>query len=568
MKKTNLILAIGALLLLLIGSVSAVVYPVDMTQSTPVWPGDTISSNADTVATAYCTAMGYGSGPWNNNYFQYTIQNSSTVWNYYGGSPLIVPTNLSRPSASNFYTITSWVDCGRGHWDGSVAYWSIAVGSPPTVANFVATPVSGAPPLSVAFNDTSSGNPTAWTWNFGDGNTGSGRNVSHTYQNIGLYSVSETVSNSNGSANTTKINYINVTAPPGYGMTVEPNNINVNGTTVATVTSTGNFALVDHFNVQAYGSSDLSPLDIKVNGNTPDWKNVSGSWKQWNDGANAYNVAWASFPSTFTITGWTNPGNFTVNGLIIQQDGYVSPEMTDNVNVAGGEGFKIISIRVTDGNSLITGATAGVKYPDGTWYNKTILNKPVEFTIAKGTYIGYAGSSSPLYIPSDIRYVAINGPTELNIPLIRVDSTSAGNTTISVFVEDQNHKSIPGARLALQPGGKQISTDSGGKGLFVVTAGNYTVSTSKEGYGEQTTSIFAQGLVYSVFVTLVPTAAPTVTPTITDQDGNVITATPTVDIRTSAQKDQASMDQIREMAPALIALCGIFTMLYIMGWKP
>ena len=46
-------------------------------------------------------------------------------------------------------------------------YITVTGGNPP-VASFSGTPTIGAPPLTVAFTDTSSGSPTAWSWNFGD----------------------------------------------------------------------------------------------------------------------------------------------------------------------------------------------------------------------------------------------------------------------------------------------------------------------------------------------------------------------------------------------------------------
>ena len=37
------------------------------------------------------------------------------------------------------------------------------------IADFSATPVSGVAPLTVQFKDSSSGSPTVWEWDFGDG---------------------------------------------------------------------------------------------------------------------------------------------------------------------------------------------------------------------------------------------------------------------------------------------------------------------------------------------------------------------------------------------------------------
>ena len=48
-------------------------------------------------------------------------------------------------------------------------------------ATFSATPAAGTAPLSVSFTDTSTGSPTSWAWDFGDGATSMLRNPVHTY---------------------------------------------------------------------------------------------------------------------------------------------------------------------------------------------------------------------------------------------------------------------------------------------------------------------------------------------------------------------------------------------------
>jgi serine protease AprX len=82
------------------------------------------------------------------------------------------------------------------------------------VADFSGSPTSGDAPLTVDFTDLSSGNPTAWNWDFGEaGGTSNLQNPSHTYTTPGLKTVSLTASNSCGSDAETKVDYINVTEP-------------------------------------------------------------------------------------------------------------------------------------------------------------------------------------------------------------------------------------------------------------------------------------------------------------------------------------------------------------------
>lgn len=82
-----------------------------------------------------------------------------------------------------------------------------------TIADFSASPVSGVVPLTVYFNDISTGNSTIqnWNWNFGDGSTSTEKNPTHTYNNAGKYTVKLTVQNTGGSYTATKSNYISVT---------------------------------------------------------------------------------------------------------------------------------------------------------------------------------------------------------------------------------------------------------------------------------------------------------------------------------------------------------------------
>jgi PKD repeat protein len=81
----------------------------------------------------------------------------------------------------------------------------------PPVADFAASPQSGSAPLEVSFSDLSTNVPTAWLWDFGDGNGSTLQNPVHTYADAGVYTVSLTASNDFGSDTQTKSNFITVT---------------------------------------------------------------------------------------------------------------------------------------------------------------------------------------------------------------------------------------------------------------------------------------------------------------------------------------------------------------------
>jgi PKD repeat protein len=77
------------------------------------------------------------------------------------------------------------------------------------LVDFSADPVTGqTPPLFVRFSDLTTGNPTTWAWNFGDGETSSLKNPVHLYNSAGVYTVSLTASNLSASGTRTRINYI------------------------------------------------------------------------------------------------------------------------------------------------------------------------------------------------------------------------------------------------------------------------------------------------------------------------------------------------------------------------
>ncbi|WP_148705478.1 PKD domain-containing protein [Methanosarcina siciliae] len=106
-------------------------------------------------------------------------------------------------------------------------------------ADFTVDKTSGIAPLTVQFSDTSTGTPSAWSWDFGDGETSTDRNPSHIYDSEGSYTVTLTVSNSLGNDTETKTGYIDVA-----------------GTSVSFTTDTtvGTFPLTVQFTGQSTGS--------------------------------------------------------------------------------------------------------------------------------------------------------------------------------------------------------------------------------------------------------------------------------------------------------------------------
>ena len=86
---------------------------------------------------------------------------------------------------------------------------------PSAAADFTAEQEAGT--LKVRFSDDSTGKPTSWSWDFGDGDTGSRQNPTHTYAEAGEYEVKLTVSNVGSSDSKTKAVTVDPVASPSPG---------------------------------------------------------------------------------------------------------------------------------------------------------------------------------------------------------------------------------------------------------------------------------------------------------------------------------------------------------------
>lgn len=78
------------------------------------------------------------------------------------------------------------------------------------IADFSANKTTVAINEMVSFSDESSFAPTSWAWDFGDGTTSTEQNPTHSYAEVGTYTVQLTVENENGSDTEIKENYITV----------------------------------------------------------------------------------------------------------------------------------------------------------------------------------------------------------------------------------------------------------------------------------------------------------------------------------------------------------------------
>jgi Zn-dependent metalloprotease len=97
------------------------------------------------------------------------------------------------------------------------AWYAVGVGglfSASVTSSFTASvTTSCSVPFAVSFTNTST-NATNAVWDFGDNNTASTYNATHTYTNPGTYTVTLSVNSACGSNTTTQTSYISVNTPP------------------------------------------------------------------------------------------------------------------------------------------------------------------------------------------------------------------------------------------------------------------------------------------------------------------------------------------------------------------
>ncbi len=178
------------------------------------------------------------------------------------------------------YEVVVTVDDGNGKTDSESITISVENPNPVLVADFSATPISGAIPLVVNFDSSSSdfpaGTSITYLWDFADGTTSNEINPSHTYTQSGSYGVTLTISDGI-TTDTSEVVTITATEIGTPTVTVEAD--------FTSDISTGIAPLLISFDAAASTSSDGSAL--------------SYSW---------------DFGDSSTATGITNTHEYTTSG--------------------------------------------------------------------------------------------------------------------------------------------------------------------------------------------------------------------------------------------------------------
>jgi len=263
---------------------------------------------------------------------QSTGEITSWSWTFGDGGSSTVQGPSHTYNAAGTYEVSLTVT-GPGGSDSETKTSYITVSTSP-VADFSGTPTSGNAPLTVSFTDMSSGAPTSWSWNFGDGGSSTAQNPSHQYSATGTYTVSLTATNTCGSTTETKTNYITVSEPTAQSMHVQSVQV-----------TKQNF-----FNFIFRGNGTVRIVD--ASGSPVQGATVSGSWSGGASGSAQFTTN--SSGEGTASSGWTtgNP-DFTFCVDDVTRDGWTY-EPAANEMTCGS----------TTGSSSATVAAANVENRD------------------------------------------------------------------------------------------------------------------------------------------------------------------------------------------------------------
>jgi PKD repeat protein len=135
------------------------------------------------------------------------------AWDFGDGSTSDLEDPVHTYAAGGCYTVTLVVsnECGDATWTEQICLCEEATG-----ADFTWTPTTPLVGQMVDFSGSIAAGtpPFTWSWDFGDGGTATGQNVSHTYVETGCYTATLTVANTCGEA--TWSEEICVTSPYYY----------------------------------------------------------------------------------------------------------------------------------------------------------------------------------------------------------------------------------------------------------------------------------------------------------------------------------------------------------------
>jgi PKD repeat protein len=158
-----------------------------------------------------------------NTIFNFTSTSQGAVswlWDFGDGNTSVQQNPTHIYGSTGNFSVTLIVTNSFGCTDTNTQQAFINIG-PTLIPTFTVTSQTGCVPFNTGFQSTVP-NATSWLWNFGDGNTSTLENPSHTYATPGSYNITLTVTTTSGCNGTvTHTNFITVDPLPVAHFTVQ-----------------------------------------------------------------------------------------------------------------------------------------------------------------------------------------------------------------------------------------------------------------------------------------------------------------------------------------------------------
>ena len=263
------------------------------------------------------------------------------AWDFGDGSTDMVGSPVHTYTHDGVYTVTLRASNQYGNSDTQVKQGYVTVGGTPSFkADFVASPTSGSAPLTVQFTDKTTGGPTMWAWDFGDGSTDMVGSPVHTYTHDGVYTVTLRASNQYGNSDTQiKQGYVTVGGTPAF-----------NADFVANPTS-GSVPLTVKFTDKTTGGPTMWAWDFG-DGPIPMSTNVSCSGESCGNLANPTHTYARAGSYTVTLSASNQYGGSdteTKANYITVQSGPTPVPVSDSIPISAGWNFISVPKKLTTG---------------------------------------------------------------------------------------------------------------------------------------------------------------------------------------------------------------------------
>jgi PKD repeat protein len=296
-----------------------------------------------------------------------TGQITSYSWDFGDGQTSTETSPRHRFDRAGTYTVRLMV-VGPGGQDSAQQSISVTQQANAPSASFRANPASGNIPLSVTFENTSSGSITSYSWDFGDGQTSTEQSPTYRYTIAGTYTVKLTVTGPGGTSEATAT--VSATQPitaPTAAFAAEP--------------STGEAPLTVVLRNQSTGQ-----------GLSNAWDFGDGQTSTETSPTHIFNTA-GRYEVKLTVT--NSAGSSTASAIIEVTDRPVAPVASFTANPATGDA----PLTVQFDSSASTGTITGYAWDFGDGNTSADANPQYTYTVPNSytvtlTVSGPAGSSS------------------------------------------------------------------------------------------------------------------------------------------------------------------------------